>query len=174
MEMEGSWYKKKIHANNLVILFFTWLLSSLAPEGCLPSAGRADWNQNEVINFILPPAPPPCVADPDPGFGIRDPVPFWPLDPGSRIPNSYFWELSDNFLGKKFYNSLEFGPNFFLQQFKNKIIIHFEKFVATKNVWQQIFSPLSFVAYFGSEIRDPGWVKIRIRINIPDPQHCSL
>ena len=46
------------------------------------------------------------------------------------------------------------------------------------------FSPLSFVAGFGSEIRnprsgirDPGWVKIRIRdpksgINIPDPQHC--
>jgi hypothetical protein len=25
------------------------------------------------------------------------------------------------------------------------------------------FSPLSFVAVFGSEIRDPGWVKIRIR-----------
>jgi hypothetical protein len=50
------------------------------------------------------------------------------------------------------------------------------------------FSPLSFVAVFGSgiqdprsgirdpgsEIRDPGWVKIRIRvsrINIPDPPH---
>ena len=45
------------------------------------------------------------------------------------------------------------------------------------------FSPLSFVAVFGSGIRDPrsgirdpGWVKIRIRdpgsgINIPDPQH---
>ncbi len=39
------------------------------------------------------------------------------------------------------------------------------------------FSPLSFDAVFGSGIRDPGWVKIRIRdpgsgINIPDPQHC--
>ncbi len=46
---------------------------------------------------------------------IRDPVPFWPLDPGSaigffwipdlgsRIPNPYVWELSDNFLGKKLY-----------------------------------------------------------------------
>jgi hypothetical protein len=38
------------------------------------------------------------------------------------------------------------------------------------------FSPLSFVAAFGSGILDPGWVKIRIRdlgsgINIPDPQH---
>ncbi len=37
-----------------------------------------------------------------------------------------------------------------------------------------------FVAVFGSEIRDPGWVKIRIRdpgsgiwdVNIPDPPHC--
>jgi hypothetical protein len=53
---------------------------------------------------------------------IRDPVPFWPLDPesgirirffsypGSRIPdlgsqiqNPYFWELNYNFLGRKFY-----------------------------------------------------------------------
>ncbi len=60
------------------------------------------------------------------GSGIRDPVPFWPLetgsgigffqipDLGSRIPNPYFWELSDNFLCKKFYNSLKIGPNFFL------------------------------------------------------------
>jgi hypothetical protein len=41
------------------------------------------------------------------------------------------------------------------------------------------FSPLSFVAVFGSEIRDPGWVKIRIGdrgsgINIPDPQHWTI
>jgi hypothetical protein len=47
------------------------------------------------------------------------------------------------------------------------------------------FSPLSFVTVFGSgirdpgsEIRDPGWVKIRIRepgsgINIPDPPHWN-
>ncbi len=53
------------------------------------------------------------VADPDPrsvafltpGSGIG----FFP-DPGSWIPNPYFWELSDNFLGKKFYNS---WPKFF-------------------------------------------------------------
>jgi hypothetical protein len=50
--------------------------------------------------------------------------------------------------------------------------------MATKKVWQQIFfSPLSFIAVFGSWIRNPGWVKIRIRdpwsgIIIPDPQHC--
>jgi hypothetical protein len=30
-----------------------------------------------------------------------------------------------------------------------------------------IFSPLSFVAVFGFEIRDPGWVKIRIRDKHP-------
>jgi hypothetical protein len=38
---------------------------------------------------------------------------FFP-DPGSRIPNPYFRELSDNFLGKKFYDSLKIGPNFSL------------------------------------------------------------
>jgi hypothetical protein len=30
------------------------------------------------------------VADPDPGSGIRDPVPFRPLDPGSGIWNRFF------------------------------------------------------------------------------------
>jgi hypothetical protein len=36
----------------------------------------------------------------------------------------------------------------------------------------KFFSPLFFVAVFGSGIRDPGsgWVKIRIR----DPQHCKF
>ncbi len=95
-----------------------------------------------------------------------------------RIPNSYFLELSDNFLGKKFYNSLKFGPNFFLQQFKNKIILNFLKFVATKKCMTNIFfSPLSFVAVFRSRIRDPGseirgGEKSGSKINIPDSQHC--
>ncbi len=112
---------------------------------------------------------------------IRDPVPFWPLDPGSgiglfRIPDPIliFLELSDNFLGKKFYNSLKFGPNFFLQQFKNKIILHFVKFVVTKNMWKKNFFTPLFCSCFW--IRDPG---SRIGknqdpgsgINIPDPQH---
>ncbi len=51
---------------------------------------------------------------------IRDPVPFWPLDPGSgigfsgsRIPNPYILEHIENFLGKNFNNSLKIGPNFF-------------------------------------------------------------
>jgi hypothetical protein len=49
------------------------------------------------------------------------------------------------------------------------------KFVATeKGMTANFFSPLSFVAVFGSEIRgprsgirDPGWVKIRIRDEHP-------
>jgi hypothetical protein len=59
-------------------------------------------------------------------------------------------------LGKKFYNSLKIDPNFFLQHFKTKIIWNFVKFVATKKVLTtNFFSPLSFVAVFGSGIRDP-------------------
>ncbi len=63
---------------------------------------------------------------------IRDPGPFKPLEPDPRsetglfrirdlefrIPNLYFLELSDKFLGKKFYNSLKTGPNFFSSAFK--------------------------------------------------------
>jgi hypothetical protein len=72
---------------------------------------------------------------------IRDPVPFF--DPGlgsgirnrffsgSRIPTPYFLELSDKFLGKKFYNSLKTGPDFFLEHLKNKIIFNFV------NLWLQ-------------------------------------
>ncbi len=84
-------------------------------------------------------------------------------DPGSRIPNLYFWKLSDTFLSKKFYNSLKFGPNFFLQHFKNKFFLHFVKFVATKKFMTTNFFHPSFCSCFGSVIRDPGWVKIRIR-----------
>jgi hypothetical protein len=51
---------------------------------------------------------------------------------------------------------MKFGPNFFLEQFKNKIVLHFVKFVATKKcIDKNFFSPLSFVAVFGSWIRDP-------------------
>jgi hypothetical protein len=43
-------------------------------------------------------------------------------------------------------------------------MFNFVKFVAKlKGMTKQIFSPLSFVAVLGSEIRDRGWVKIRIR-----------
>ncbi len=57
---------------------------------------------------------------------IRDPEEVYSgsriSDPGSRIPNPYFLQLGDKFFGKKFYNSLKTGPNFFLQHFKNKLI----------------------------------------------------
>jgi hypothetical protein len=83
-------------------------------------------------------------------------------DLGSRIPTPYLLELSEKFLGKKFYNSLKTGPNLFLQRLKNKIILNFVKFVSTKKgLTTNFFSPLSFVAVFW--IRDPEWVKIRIR-----------
>jgi hypothetical protein len=91
--------------------------------------------------------------DPDPGSGLG----FFP-DPESRIPTPSFLELSDKFLGKKFYNSLKTGPDFFLQHLKNKIIFNYVKCVATKKgLTTNFFSPLSFVAVFGSEIRDPGF-----------------
>ena len=49
----------------------------------------------------------------------------------------------------------------------------------TINFFSPLFCCCFWIRDSGSEIRDPGWVKIRIRdpgsgINIPDPQHCSL
>ncbi len=66
------------------------------------------------------------VADPDPGSGafvtpgFGSGIVFFRIpDPGSRIripdPKPIFWELSDNVLGKKFYNSWKIDPNFFYQ-----------------------------------------------------------
>jgi hypothetical protein len=72
---------------------------------------------------------------------------------------------------------LKIGPDFFLQHFKTKIICNFVKFVATSKVMTtDFFSPLSFVAVFGSGIRDPGSGMGKNQdpgsgINIPDPQH---
>ncbi len=61
--------------------------------------------------------------------GLQPPTP----DPEkmNTDPKPCIWELSDNFLGKKFYNSLKIGPNFFLQHFITKIMYNFVKFVAT-------------------------------------------
>ncbi len=100
------------------------------------------------------------VADPGagafltPGSGIRNR--FFP-DPGSQT--HIFESLITIFLVKtsKIYNSLKIGPNSFLQHFKNKIILNFVRFVATKQgMTTNLFSPLSFVDVFGSGIRDPG------------------
>ncbi len=69
---------------------------------------------------------------------------------------------------------MKIGPNFFLLHYKNKIILNFVKFMATKKGMAiNFFSPLSFIAGFldpGSGMgknQDPG-----SGINIPDPQHC--
>jgi hypothetical protein len=75
---------------------------------------------------------------------IRDPCFFDPWIRNRFFPDS--WKI---------------GPNFFLQHIKNEIIFNFVKFVATKK-GNTFFSPLSFVAVFGSGIRDTGWVKIGI------------
>ncbi len=80
-------------------------------------------------------------------------------------------------MGKKFYHSLKTGPNSFLQHFKNKIIFNFVKFVASKKgLTTNFFSSLSFVAVFGSGIRDPGSRRGKNQdpgsgINIPDPHY---
>jgi hypothetical protein len=79
-------------------------------------------------------------------------------------------------LGKKFYNSLKTGPNFFLQHLKNKII--------KKILWLQkkVFIPLFCCSFWirdpGSDIRDlgPGMGKNQdpgSGMFIPDPQHCK-
>jgi len=60
-----------------------------------------------------------------PGSGIQNR--FFP-DLGSRIPNPYYWELNDNFLGKKHYNSCQLAQIFSVPTvFKNKVpvIINF-------------------------------------------------
>jgi hypothetical protein len=62
------------------------------------------------------------------GSGIRDWVLF---DPRIPDPKTIFLRAFNNLFGKKFYNYLKIGPNFFLQHFKAKIIYNFVKFVAT-------------------------------------------
>jgi hypothetical protein len=99
------------------------------------------------------------VADPDPGSRIRCLFDPWIWDQGSGLcffpdPESQT-HIFESFLGKKFYIALKIGPHFFLQHFKNKIIYNFVKFVATeKGMTTNFFSPLSFVAVFGSGIQD--------------------
>ncbi len=150
---------------------FTWLRwhdaiwrSHVHPASQTSWTVGDDWWVMHMVDYIYPVK---CFGS---GSGIRDPVPFWPLDPGSRISTPYFSELSDKFLGKKFYNSLKTGQNLFLQHLKNKIIFNFVKSVATKKDLTTIFfSPLSFVAVFGSGIRDPG--SGMGKNQDPDPQH---
>ncbi len=113
-------------------------------------------------------------------------------DPGSRIPNLYFWELCDNFLGNKFYKFFKLAK-FFSSTLKKWNNLQFCEICGYIKRYDKIFfSPLSFVPVFGFRIREPRSVirnpRSGIRdtgygmgknqdpgsgINIPDPQHCS-
>ncbi len=75
----------------------------------------------------------PSVADPDPGSGAL-------LIPGSeKVFSGSQTHIFDNFLGKKFYNSLKMDPHFFLQTSKNKIFYNFVKFVDIKKGFDNKF-----------------------------------
>jgi hypothetical protein len=76
-------------------------------------------------------------------------------------------------LGKKFYNSLKTDPKF-SSALQNENNLQFCEICGYKKNYDKFFAPLSFVADFGSGIRDPGcrgWVKSGSGIHIPDPQH---
>jgi hypothetical protein len=91
------------------------------------------------------------VADPDPGSGAF-------LTPGSGIRNRFFPDpgsqthifesLVTIFWVKKLAHIL------FRQHFKNKIVQFCEIYGSKKGMIIIFFSPLSFIAVFGSEIRD--------------------
>ena len=139
----------------LLSAFFTW---QAVRRSWL---GRSWWDPGHAgSRFPFSPRIPPkksSVADPYPGSGafltpgsrIRNR--FFP-DPGSLIPNTYFWELSDNLLCKKLYNSLKIGPNFFLLHFKTKIIFNFVKCGYIKRNDNKFFSTPLICCRFG--IRD--------------------
>jgi hypothetical protein len=117
----------------------------------------------QQLKLMRIPADPDLDTDPDPKpwgsvigfFQIPDPRSRIP-DPGSQT--HIFESFSDNFLGKKFYNSLKIGPNFFLQHFKNK---QFCEFIATKKRYDNKFFRPSLLLLFldpRSAIRNPGSV----------------
>jgi hypothetical protein len=101
-------------------------------------------------------------------YSVADPGSGAFLTPGSGIglfripdPGSLTHIFESLVKGKKLYKSLKFGQNFFLQQFKNKIVLHFVKYETTKKCMTKIFFSPLFCSCFW--IRDPRWVKIRIR-----------
>ncbi len=109
----------------------------------------------------------------DPGSGIRNR--FFP-DPGSRIPNLYFWELIDD----SFYHSLQIGPTF-SSLVQKKIIYNFVIFVATKKGRATIFPPFSIFYCFWIRDKHTGSAKLvlmhqkwKFKSGSVDPQHCLL
>ncbi len=122
---------------------------------------------------------------------IRDPVPFWPLDPGSgigffRIPDldpgsqtHTFENLVTTFWAKSSIILWKLAQIFFFSTSKLKKCTILWNLCLDKRVWHQIFSLLLLFLDPGSEIRDPGSVMGKNQdpgsgINIPDPQHYLL
>ncbi len=117
---------------------------------------------------------------------IRDPVPFWPLDPGSKIG---FFRIPDLGSQSHIFESLMIIfcikssiilwklAQIFLFSNSNTNNFQFCEIWANKTRYdKKKFSPLSFVSVFGSGIRDPGSGMGKNQdpgsgINIPDPQH---
>ncbi len=88
-------------------------------------------------------------------FRIRDPVPFWPLDPG--------W-VKKSRSGSRMDIPGHIPENLITNFWVKKII-----FLCGSGILN--------LCYPGSEIfvtQDPGWKKIGSRINIPDPQHWLI
>ncbi len=91
---------------------------------------------------------------------IRDPVVFWPLDPGSGIPGSLthifesfvttFWVKSS----KNFWKLVKFV--FFNIKKMKYFAILWKLWLQKKGKSTNFFSPFSFIAVFGSGIRDLG------------------
>ncbi len=153
------------------VVYLCWPIASSYTS---PNAGGCGVSTNKYrtqlytgaqINFGDPPPYLTSVADPDPwsgaflipGSGIRN---RFFLDTRSWIPNLYFWELSDNFLSKKFYILWKLAQVFSIMW----------NLWLPKKLWQKIFVSLLFFLDLGSRMgknQDPG-----SGINIPDPQHC--
>ncbi len=124
-----------------------------------------------------------CGSNPDQGSGIWDPMPFWPMDPESRIgflsgsripdlgsqigtPNPYLEALWQLFWLKCIIFLFELSPVQKYNKYQFCDICGYKKCITT--------NLCSFIAVVGCGIRDP---RSRIqewgsRLNIPDPQHC--
>ncbi len=117
------------------------------------------------------------------GSGIRDWVPFWPLDPRSGIRNdpgsqthifeslvTTFWVKSSIILWNL--------AQIFSWAVQNLNNFTFCEICGYKKMFDKnFFPPLSFLPVFGSGIRDPGSGMGKNQdpgsgINIPDPPHC--
>jgi hypothetical protein len=79
----------------------------------MPTGIQSEFTLFSAVNSVADPDPgSDAFLTPGPGSGIG--IGFFRIpDLGSRIPTKYFLELSDKFVGKKFYNSLKVAQMFF-------------------------------------------------------------